>query len=71
MNRHVLDARAARATWTILVFVAALGLAYVLRNVLLLGVPSLFFAYLLFHRSPKRSDVRRPTGTAASSGKGR
>ena len=70
MNRHFLDARAARATWTILVFVAALGLAYVLRNVLLLGVLSLFFAYLLFHRSPKRSD-RRPTGTAASSGNGR
>jgi predicted PurR-regulated permease PerM len=48
MNRHFLDARAARATWTILVFVAALGLAYVLRNVLLLAVLSLFFAYLLF-----------------------
>jgi predicted PurR-regulated permease PerM len=48
MNWLFLDPRAARATWTILVFVGVLGLAYVLRNVLLLAVLSLFFAYLLF-----------------------
>src|SRR5512132_2408551 len=48
MNWLFLDARAARVTWTILVFVGVLGLAYVLRNVLLLAVLSLFFAYLLF-----------------------
>lgn len=43
-----LDPRTARATWTILVIVSALGLAYVLRGVLLLLALSLFFAYLLF-----------------------
>jgi predicted PurR-regulated permease PerM len=43
-----LDPRTARATWTILVIVSALGLAYVLRGVLLLLAMSLFFAYLLF-----------------------
>ena len=48
MNRFFLDARTARATWTILVIVGVLGLAYVLRNVLLLAALSLFFAYLLF-----------------------
>jgi predicted PurR-regulated permease PerM len=47
-NWFFLDARAARATWTILVFVGVLGLAYVLRNVLLLAALSLLFAYLLF-----------------------
>jgi predicted PurR-regulated permease PerM len=43
-----LDARAARATWTVLVFAAALGLVYLLRKPLLLLVFSLFFAYLIF-----------------------
>jgi predicted PurR-regulated permease PerM len=47
-NWFFLDARTARATWTILVFVGVLGLAYVLRNVLLLAALSLLFAYLLF-----------------------
>lgn len=42
------DPRTARATSTILVILGALGLAYVLRNVLLLAALSLFFAYLLF-----------------------
>ena len=48
MSGFFLDARTARATWTILVILGALGLAYVLRNVLLLAALSLFFAYLLF-----------------------
>jgi len=43
-----LDARTARVTWTVTVFVAGLGLVYVLRKPLLLFVFSLFFAYLLF-----------------------
>ena len=43
-----LDPRAARVTWTILVFLAALGLGYAVRRVLYLVVLSLFFAYLLF-----------------------
>jgi predicted PurR-regulated permease PerM len=43
-----LDPRTARATWTILVFVVALGLVYVVRHVLFLVALSLFFAYLLF-----------------------
>ena len=48
MNRFFLDARKARATWTILVIVGSIGLAYILRHVLLLAALSLFFAYLLF-----------------------
>jgi predicted PurR-regulated permease PerM len=48
MNRFFLDARTARATWTILVIVGIIGLAYILRHVLLLAALSLFFAYLLF-----------------------
>jgi predicted PurR-regulated permease PerM len=44
----LLDARAARVTWTVLVFAAALGLVYLLRKSLLLFVFSLFFAYLIF-----------------------
>ena len=47
-NRFFLDARAARVTWTILVILGALGLVYLLRNVLLIAALSLFFAYLLF-----------------------
>ena len=47
-SRFGLDPRAARVTWTILVFLAALGLAYAVRQVLLLVALSLFFAYLLF-----------------------
>jgi predicted PurR-regulated permease PerM len=43
-----LDARAARVTWTVLVFAVALGLVYLLRKPLLLFVFSLFFAYLIF-----------------------
>jgi len=48
VSRFGLDARAARVTWTILVFLAALGLAYAVRQVLFLVALSLFFAYLLF-----------------------
>jgi predicted PurR-regulated permease PerM len=48
MNRFFLDAQAARVTWTILVFVGTLALAYAVRRVLLLAAISLFFAYLLF-----------------------
>ncbi len=47
-NRLFLDARTARIAWTVLVFLGALGLAYVLRHVLLLVALSLFFAFLLF-----------------------
>jgi predicted PurR-regulated permease PerM len=43
-----LDARAARATWTVLVIAAGVYLAYLLRSTLLLFVFSLFFAYLVF-----------------------
>lgn len=48
VGRFFLDSRTARVTWTILVILAALGLAYALRAVLLLFALSLFFAYLLF-----------------------
>lgn len=44
----LLDSRAARVVWTVLVFAAAVGLAYALRQVLLLLVFSLFFAHLIF-----------------------
>ena len=47
-RRFFLDPRTARAAWTILVFVGALGLIYAVRYVLLLVAFSLFFAYLLF-----------------------
>ena len=47
-SRFGLDARAARVTWTILVFLAGLGLGYAARQVLFLVALSLFFAYLLF-----------------------
>jgi predicted PurR-regulated permease PerM len=60
-----LDARAARVTWTVLVFAAGLYLLYRLRTLLLLFVFSLFFAYLIFPvvravegRLPRRG--RRP-----------
>ena len=43
-----LDARAARVTWTVIVFAAGLALVYVLRMPILLFVFSLFFAYLIF-----------------------
>jgi predicted PurR-regulated permease PerM len=43
-----LDARAARVTWTVIVFAAGLRLVYLLRKPLLLFVFSLFFAYLIF-----------------------
>lgn len=48
MRRFFLDPRTARATWTILVFLGALGLLYAMRGVLLIVALSLFFAYLLF-----------------------
>src|ERR1051326_7645499 len=47
-RRLFLDARTARVAWTVLVFIGALGLAYALRNVFVLVVMSLFFAFLLF-----------------------
>ncbi|MET0487754.1 MAG: AI-2E family transporter [Candidatus Rokuibacteriota bacterium] len=47
-SRLGLDLRTVRVTWTILVLLAALGLAYALRQVLFLIALSLFFAYLLF-----------------------
>jgi predicted PurR-regulated permease PerM len=43
----LLDARAARVTWTVLVFAVGLDLVYLLRKPLLLFVFSLFFAYLI------------------------
>jgi predicted PurR-regulated permease PerM len=48
VSRLFLDARTVRVTCTILVILAALGLAYAMRGVLLLVALSLFFAYLLF-----------------------
>jgi predicted PurR-regulated permease PerM len=48
MSRLFFDSRTARATWTILVILGVIGLAYVLRAVLLLIALSLFFAYQLF-----------------------
>jgi predicted PurR-regulated permease PerM len=48
MNRFFLDPRTARAVWTILVILGALGLTYAVRGVLLLVALSVFFAYLLF-----------------------
>lgn len=47
-RRFGLDPRTAQITWTILVFLAALGLIYAVRHVLVLVAFSLFFAYLLF-----------------------
>jgi predicted PurR-regulated permease PerM len=47
-SRFGLDLRAARVTWTILVFLGALVLVYAVRHVLFLGALALFFAYLLF-----------------------
>jgi predicted PurR-regulated permease PerM len=44
----LLDARTARATWTVLVFAVGLVLLWALRHVLLLFALSLFFAYLIF-----------------------
>ncbi len=44
----LLDARAARVTWTVLACLAGLSLVYLLRRPLLLFVFSLFFAYLIF-----------------------
>jgi hypothetical protein len=47
-SRFGLDPCAARITWTILVFLAALGLGYVVRRVLFLVALPLLFVYLLF-----------------------
>jgi predicted PurR-regulated permease PerM len=47
-SRFFLDTRTAEATWTILVILGVIGLAYAVRGVLLLIALSLFFAYLLF-----------------------
>jgi predicted PurR-regulated permease PerM len=44
----LLDARAARVTWTVIVFATGLVLLYLLRTPILLFVFSLFFAYLIF-----------------------
>ncbi|PYN11825.1 MAG: hypothetical protein DME06_10800 [Candidatus Rokuibacteriota bacterium] len=44
----LLDARTARATWTVLVFAVGIALVWLLRDVLLLFAFSLFFAYLIF-----------------------
>jgi predicted PurR-regulated permease PerM len=43
-----LDARAARITWTVLLIVAAIGLAYLLRHILLLFALAIFLTYLVF-----------------------
>jgi predicted PurR-regulated permease PerM len=43
-----IDARAARAAWTVLLIAALVTLVWVLRRVLLLFAFSLFFAYLIF-----------------------
>src|SRR4051812_15372291 len=43
-----LDARTARAAWTVLVFAAAVYLVFLLRTTLLLFAFSLFFAYLIY-----------------------
>ena len=61
MSRFFLDSRAARVTWTILVILGVIGLAYAVRGVLLLLALSLFFAYLLFPvvRLTQRWVVRR------------
>jgi predicted PurR-regulated permease PerM len=61
MSRLVLDARAARVTWTILVILGAIGLAYAVRGLLLLVALSLFFAYLLYPvvRLAQRWVIRR------------
>lgn len=47
-SRFFLDTRTAEATWTILVILGVIALAYAVRGVLLLIALSLFFAYLLF-----------------------
>src|SRR5678815_3603672 len=61
VGRFFLDSRTVRITWTILVILATLGLAYALRGVLLLFALSLFFAYLLFPlvRLVERRLIRR------------
>jgi predicted PurR-regulated permease PerM len=61
MSRLFLDARAARVTWTILVILGAIGLAYAVRGLLLLVALSLFFAYLLYPvvRLAQRWVIRR------------
>jgi predicted PurR-regulated permease PerM len=57
----LLDARAARATWTVLVFAVGIALVWLLRDVLLLSAFSLFFAYLIF---PLVRVVERGLGVA-------
>jgi predicted PurR-regulated permease PerM len=47
-NWFGLDARAARVTWTVLVFAVVLALLYLLRHVVVLLAFSVFFAYLLY-----------------------
>ena len=54
-----LEARTARAAWTVLVMAAALGLVYLLRRALLLLAFSLFFAYLI---SPLVTAAQRGLG---------
>jgi predicted PurR-regulated permease PerM len=62
-----LDRRAARVVWTVLVFAAALGLLYLLRDVLLLFAFGLFFAYLIspLIRLAERAGPLRRHRTAA------
>ena len=67
MSQCFLDSRTARATWTILVILGVIGLAYAVRGVLLLIALSLFFAYLLFPlvRLAERWVIRRRTAAIA------
>ncbi|PYM35971.1 MAG: hypothetical protein DME17_11105 [Candidatus Rokuibacteriota bacterium] len=58
----LLDARTARATWTVLVFAVGIALVWLLRDVLLLFAFSLFFAYLIF---PLVRVVERGLGPAS------
>ena len=44
----LLDPKAARVTWTVFVFALAIALLYLLRDVILLFILSLFFAYLIW-----------------------
>jgi predicted PurR-regulated permease PerM len=47
MHMLGLDARVARATWTVVAVMLALGLAYLARKTLFIFVLALFFAYML------------------------
>jgi len=67
LSRFFLDSRTARVTWTILVILGVIGLAYAVREVLLLLALSLFFAHLLFpvvHLTQRRVVRRRALAIA-------